>query len=218
MTDLSPAALAHVARPLYARGSLLLRLIQGYRPLICPFGQMIDMIPAGARVLDVGCGSGLFLALLAHADRIGAGHGVDMSPMAIDVALHMKAVHPRGDRLTFECRSAQEAWPEGEYDVVSFVDLLHHVPPGDQTEVLRQAAAKVRPGGLFLYKDVGRRPRWRATASILHDLVIARQWIHIPDMAEIQTLMVALGFEQLEFQAINMWWYGHELALFRRAG
>jgi len=216
MTDLSPGALSGRARGLYAEGPWLSRTLQGYRPLICPFGELIEAVPEGASVLDVGCGGGLFLGLLAESGRISKGHGFDASAPAIALASHMRDRHPAKEVLTFERRSAQGDWPEGEYDVVSLIDVIHHVPRDSQAATLARAAEKVRPGGILLYKDVSRRPHWMAWASRLHDLVIARQWIHIPDFSRVAAAIHEQGFEQTTFAHINMFWYGHELAVFRR--
>jgi hypothetical protein len=51
--------------------------MQALRPLICPFDELLDLVPIGARMLDAGCGAGLFLGLLADAGRLGEGYGFD---------------------------------------------------------------------------------------------------------------------------------------------
>ena len=86
MSDLSPASLSRIARDLYADGPMFRRTVQGYRPLICPFGPLIEAVPQGARLLDGGCGSGLFLGLLAHLGCISFGHGFDASREAVSMA------------------------------------------------------------------------------------------------------------------------------------
>ncbi len=216
MSDLSPASLSRIARNLYADGPTFRRTVQGHRPLICPFGPLIEAVPQGARLLDGGCGSGLFLGLLAHLGCISFGHGFDASREAIALAERMKERHPEGHRLLFECRGAEEPWPEGEFDVVSVIDLIHHVAPGNQAEVIRKAASRVRRGGLFLYKDMTRRPRWRVLASVLHDLVLARQWFHIPSFEAAAEAAGACGLIARERAVHNMFWYGHEIGVFQR--
>jgi 2-polyprenyl-6-hydroxyphenyl methylase/3-demethylubiquinone-9 3-methyltransferase len=37
--------------------------------------------------------------------------------------------------------------------MVLLVDVLHHVPPAERTELLSAAAARIRPGGVLAVKD-----------------------------------------------------------------
>src|SRR6266576_3469231 len=69
---------------------------------------------------------------------------------------------------------------------VSMIDVMHHVPPSFQKEFLLTACRHVRPSGLLIYKDMCRRPRWRAAANRLHDLVLARQWINYLPISQVE--------------------------------
>lgn len=216
MTEHSRATLSRIARGLFRQGNWALRFIQGYRPLLCPFEALIKVVPDQARVLDVGCGGGLFLALLAATGRISEGVGFDASRMAIEVAQRLGPNLPAGHRIRFEQRGVDEPWPNEVFDVVSIVDLMHHVPPTEQESLLVKAAHHVAPGGMLLYKDVSKGPAWRAWASRLHDLVIARQWIHIVPFASVVRWAEAAGLETERHHRIDVLWYGHELGVFRR--
>ena len=129
MTEPSRAALSQIARGLFREGNWALRFIQSYRPFLCPFEVLIKAVPAKSRVLDVGCGGGLFLALLAATGRISEGVGFDTSQTAIEVAQRLETKFPNGPRIRFERRGAGETWPADTFDVVSIVDLMHHYWP-----------------------------------------------------------------------------------------
>jgi len=205
------------ARELYPDGPALPRLLQHHRPRICPFGALLARVPPGASVLDVGCGSGLFLGLAAKTGRLGRGRGFDAAeePILMARAMQERLNHPD---LVFEHRAVQAGMPEGEHDVVSMIDVLHHVPPADQRSAIVDAAQRVRPGGVFLYKDMCRRPVWRAQMNRLHDLTVAHQWIHYAPVADVERWAGEAGLvlERAEWHA--RWWYGHELRAFRRPG
>lgn len=210
-----PAEYAKLLRGLYTRGPLVLRLLQHYRPYICPFEALAPLVPVGSRVLDVGCGGGLWLHLLAALGRIREGVGFDSAAAAIDMARAVR--HPSGGpaaRLTFTHLPVEAAWPEGPFDVVSIIDVMHHVPPAHQREAIRTAASRVAPGGVLLYKDMVRRPRWRAGMNRLHDLVMARQWIHYAPIADVEAWAADAGLTCVRRQTITRWWYGHELSVF----
>jgi 2-polyprenyl-3-methyl-5-hydroxy-6-metoxy-1,4-benzoquinol methylase len=193
----------------------LMSSIQRYRPFICPFAELIEQVPNGSYVLDVGCGAGLYLGLLASLGRIRGGIGFDASVAAIAAARNMsQKVAPI--RLEFRHLGVDEEWPSGTFDVVSLIDVMHHVPKPVRRDVISFAAERVGSGGLFIYKDMVRRPLWRAAANRAHDLVMARQWISYEPVETVEGQCRSLGLELIHRQDINMLWYGHELRVFRR--
>jgi 2-polyprenyl-3-methyl-5-hydroxy-6-metoxy-1,4-benzoquinol methylase len=210
----TPAQLSMLARALYTDGSWLKRTLQTHRPRICPFEVLISAVPEGASVLDAGCGSGLFLGLLARAGRITKGFGFDASAVTIVFANQMKARHPQGALLDFVHHDAGQPWPEGDFDVVSVIDLLHHVPRPQQKAVIHEAAKRVKPGGILLYKDMVTHPRWLAWVAVLHDLIFARQWVSIRPYPSIKSWIVAAGLVERQHTRITMYWYGHEMGVF----
>lgn len=208
----TPAALARRAASVYTSGPPLLRRLQHYRPWICPFDRLVDATPRDAALLDVGCGGGLFLTLLAAEGRISRGVGFDTSEAAIRLARQAAGAEAvRGTPLTFECRSVADGWPEGRFDAVSIIDVLHHVPGDAWRTTLEQALEHLREGGTLIYKDMCRRPRWRAIANRLHDMVLARQWINYVPIEEVDAWAAARGLQPIESDRINLLWYGHDL-------
>ncbi len=216
MKAFSPKGLSQIARRLYPEGPGFLRGLQIYRPYICPFGPLIEAVPQDARILDIGCGGGLFLGLLAHFGRISSGLGFDSSAAAIGLAERMKDGHPEGGRLAFQCGSGGNSLPDERFDAVSMIDLMHHVPRDRQPMVFGEAAQRVRPGGILLYKDVVDRPLWWALPSKVHDLVFAGQWIHIPSYDSVAGWAGKAGLSETGRSRFNVLWYGHEMAVFRR--
>jgi hypothetical protein len=107
-----------LAQGLFADGPFGNRNRQIWRTKFCPFGKMMEMVPAGSSVLDVGCGSGLFLGLLGASGRISRGVGIDISNKSIGHAIRMKSNHPSGNKLSFECVTANDALPDQNFDVV----------------------------------------------------------------------------------------------------
>lgn len=215
MGRVTGADLAASAARLYVGGPRLARVFQRLRPRICPFEALLALVPAGARVLDIGCGSGLFLGLLAAHGRLGAGVGIDRDARALAVAGAMRATLPDPVALRFAPGDAGDL-PPGSFDVVALIDVLHHVPPAAQAAVLAGAAARVAPGGLLLCKDIARRPRWRALMNRLHDLLLARQWVHHPDGAALAAACAGAGLIVERRERIDRWWYAHELIVARR--
>lgn len=216
----TPQSLSALAKTAYTRGPLLLRRLQHYRPFISPFDRLLPHVPHGATILDVGCGGGLFLMLLAQNRHITLGVGFDSAAPAIQTArAAASGLGQLGSLLRFEHLDATAPWPAEPalFDVVSIIDVIHHVPPPFQKSVILTAAARVRPGGILLYKDMCRRPRWRAAMNRLHDLVMARQWIHYAPIAAVEAWSHEAGLTLIHSEDTNRWWYGHELRIFSKA-
>ncbi len=198
------------------RGGIKFR--QRLRPYICPFHILVDYIPPNANILDVGCGAGLFILLLERLGRISSAIGFDSDPAAIGAAQAIARTLPASARVRFEHRDASRAWPEGRFDVVSLIDVLHHVRPEKQAELIATAAGHVKEGGILLYKDMARRPVWRAWANRLHDLLTVREWIYYAKMEDVVAWARAEDLNLEGNCSTNMLWYGHEWCAFRRLG
>ncbi|MFM1822117.1 MAG: Ubiquinone biosynthesis O-methyltransferase [Planctomycetota bacterium] len=208
-----------LARRLFTDGPLLARLLQHHRHRIAPIARCVELVPEGSDILDIGCGGGLFLALLAATGRIRSGRGIDSSAPAIEVA---RRALPRIAGLTpsatvaFEHRAVEAGLPEGRFPVVAMIDVMHHIPPAFQRQAFDDALSRVAPGGVFLYKDMCDAPVWRAGMNRLHDLVMARQWIRYLPIERADEWARAEGFAIEVAEERAMLWYGHEIRLYRR--
>src|SRR5215469_16168286 len=106
--------------------------------------ELGELMPEGASVLDLGCGSGLPVA----RDLTTAGFhvtGVDISAVQIQRAQELV---PDAQFLLADI-SCVEFESESFDAVVSFFALIH-VPLDDQRALLSRVASWLRPGGLFV--------------------------------------------------------------------
>lgn len=189
---------------------------QRKRPRICPFDRLIGLVPDEARILDVGCGSGLFLGLLVEMGKRPVGVGFDMSRDAIAVARRTQNQYSLPATVTFELQSVEDDWPGGLYDVVSMIDVMHHIPPAEQSAIFRLASSRLKPGGMMLYKDIASDDRLRSVANRLHDLILAQQWIHYLPRDQARKAAADAGLAEESYQRVNCLWYPHEIYVFRK--
>ena len=106
----------------------------------------------GKRVLDVGCGGGILAESMAQ--RGAQVTGIDLADKALKVAqLH---VLESGNHVEYRNVSAENYAREqpGQFDVVTCMELLEHVP--DPASTVAACAALVKPGGHVFFSTINR--------------------------------------------------------------
>ena len=110
---------------------------------------------ARGRMLDLGCGPGHVAVLVAESIP-------DSRVVALDAAKTMLA-HAERHRLRSKAAARIElaladakglAYPDASFDCVFSNTVLHHIP--DPLPFLREAWRVLRPGGVFLVRDLFR--------------------------------------------------------------
>jgi SAM-dependent methyltransferase len=101
----------------------------------------------GARVADVGCGTGASTLLMAKAFPQSKFFGFDYHDKSVEEARAKAKKQGLADRVTFEVAKAKE-FPGNGYDFVAVFDCLHDMgdPVGAATHVRRSLA----PGGTWM--------------------------------------------------------------------
>lgn len=212
----TPAQLRRFFYAAYCDTPTPFRLLGALRPYVCPFDKLLQFVRDGAEVLDVGCGAGSFLTLLAATKKIRRGVGCDV--MAAPLASARAAAARLGAQgiLSFEHVESVAEAPEGPFDIVAMVDVLHHVPPGNRSDVFSAAARRVRPGGIFLYKDMTARPGGRRLAHNIDDYIFTREWVEQVPEGAVETWAGDHRLALVHDEFIPRLIYGHELRVFQR--
>ncbi len=172
------------------------------------------LIPAHARLLDIGCGQGLLASLLgsltgqsaaerawpAHWATAPQGvqvHGIELMPR--DVERARTALAHLGERVRFTLGNMCTA-DFGQADVAVILDVLHYVDYAAQEDVLRRVRAALAPGGTLLLR-VGdasaglpfRISNWvDAVVTFVRGHRLTR--LYCRPLGEWQALLVQLGF------------------------
>ena len=109
----------------------------------------------GKSVLDVGCGGGILAESMA---ALGARvKGIDLSDKALKVAmLHLfeSRLEVSYDEISAEALAQREA---GQYDVLTCLEMLEHVP--DPASTVDACAKLVKPGGHVFFSTINRNPK-----------------------------------------------------------
>ena len=130
-------------RPLHEINPLRLEWINARVPL------------AGKQVCDVGCGGGILAESIAKKGATVTG--IDLSEKALKVAdLHSleSGIKVRYELIAAEELAAREA---GQFDVVTCMEMLEHVP--DPAAIVQACAKLVKPGGHIFFSTLNRNPK-----------------------------------------------------------
>src|SRR6185437_9168787 len=123
-------------------------LIQQWLPLV---PEVTAKLRAGARVADVGCGTGQALIALARAFPAITGTGYDTHPPVIEQARQAAAEAGLAGRVSFQVLDAAAGLP-GSFDVITTFDVVHDAV--DPLGLLRSIRDALRPGGRHLCLEI----------------------------------------------------------------
>ncbi|WP_019874309.1 class I SAM-dependent methyltransferase [Sporichthya polymorpha] len=135
-----------VTMDLLSRGLLDGHLLQD----ILPTAGLVEQFRAGARVADIGCGTGHAINLMAGEFPASTFTGFDFSAEAVDAG-RKEAAELGLSNATFEVRDVSTL-PEGSFDVVFAIDSIHD--QRDPAGVLRAVHDALAPGGTFVMIDI----------------------------------------------------------------
>ncbi len=150
-------------------------------------------LPDGARILEIGCGTGHNLAMLGRFGRVDA--------IEVDGAARDMASRRLGRAVMDAPLPALTAIAAGAYDISAILAVLEHV--GADEAALTGMAAKLKPGGRILITvpahpwmwsahDVVNHHQRRYTKATLRD-VIARAGLTLDMMSYFNSLLFPLA-------------------------
>ena len=129
------------------------------------------ILPSGGTLVDVGCGQGLMLAVLADAAdmfRDGSWPATEPPPplfdkmIGIELRPHVAALARAalGDRVTV-IEADATALPAETCSAVLLFDVLHMMPGDAQAQLLERLGNALTPDGVMLVREADTGAGWR---------------------------------------------------------
>ena len=187
--------------------NLFWRLHQVIRTVLVPFQRVIEHLPEGGTLLDLGCGNGLFLALAKKAKPNLELIGLDLSREKIAAA--QKAFEVSSNRVPQLAVMDIADFPEQSVDVITIIDVLYLVPLERWQGILEKCFRCLKPGGKVLLKEMDRSVAWKFLLLYLEEtlavkvlgLTLGSQFT-FPESQAIRLRLARAGF-QVEEMAIH---------------
>ncbi|HEX5166268.1 MAG TPA: methyltransferase domain-containing protein [Thermomicrobiales bacterium] len=158
--------------------------------------------PDGARVLDVGCGTGVLTRVIAGWPGVAEVVGVDPAPSLLEKARGLAAGLTN---LTFEVADGRELpYEDDSFDVVIFDSTLCHVPHPERA--LAEAFRVLRPSGWLAAFDgdyatttvaLGDHDPLQACADVTMANSVNDRWL----VRRLPALARACGYEVVGFRS-----------------
>jgi cyclopropane fatty-acyl-phospholipid synthase-like methyltransferase len=210
------------ALSLYRNQPLGVRLHTRLRAWSAPMDAVVSALPRDGSLLDVGCGHGLVSNEAALRSPLARVLGIDLSETKI-----ASARATVGERTNVEFRlQALESVEESGFDAVGLIDVLYLVPEGSWAACLRTCLGKLRPGGLFVLKEIGTEPRWKFERLKLQEFMSTRilritrgDTLHFESGEDLRRRLQGAGFEDVSLKALDAGYTSpHVLLTARRPG
>jgi 2-polyprenyl-3-methyl-5-hydroxy-6-metoxy-1,4-benzoquinol methylase len=179
------------------------------RFLTCPFLRVVRLVPAGARVLDVGAGHGVFAALAA--DR--GGRVVAVEP-------DLRKVLPV-DGVQFII--GYDDVIRGQFDLIAIVDVLYKLPQAEWDALLTRAYERLPSGGMLVVKEQDPTARvknawnrWQEALATKLRLTLGESFSY-EEPASFSARLQKLGFRDVQTKRIDFGYpHPHVLYIARR--
>jgi len=168
-------------------------------------------LPERGRVLDLGCGFGLFSLYYASVLPEVRLQGLDRNPRRI--AMAQAAARRLGlTNVSYDVGDVMDFRGAERVDAVYMLDIVHHIPADAVRPLLEQVAKVLPAGGLLLIKDVDRTPAYKRWFTHVLDKVMdpgtpVRYW----DADELMATLTESGFGVRRHLMVDILPYPHIL-------
>jgi len=169
---------------------------RGHKPLTRWAIRLMGIQP-GDHILDVGCGGGMAIQLIAEIAAEGFVAGIDYSEEMVEQARKRNAAAVQAGRVEIKHGNvAALPYDDESFDKVITVESFYFWP--DPVASLREVRRVLKPGGLLALamegsKEASNRQKMAAMA--------ARMEFPIFSGAEMEAMLTAAGFSQARFEA-----------------
>ncbi|MEW6251563.1 MAG: methyltransferase domain-containing protein [Planctomycetota bacterium] len=154
------------------------------------------------RWLDVGCGTGTLLSLVAPDSAAELLVGIDYSPIMVGRFAEKIALAANGGRPhAVQADAERLPFADASFDVITCCNSFHHYP--HQAAVLCGFRRLLRPGGLLVLIDGFRD---NLIGWIIFDVAVAHIEgnVHHATWSQVRDMLKAAGFADLRQRKLNV--------------
>lgn len=157
----------------YKKASLKTRFFLFARWKLTPYQRMISYLPWRGKILDLGCGHGLFAlsaALQSPArEVIGMDHDEERIQLASNAVKEVRNLKLEAGNL-MQSLSIQP----GDFSAITLIDVLHYFPSLVQKDLLKLSFQSLKEGGTLLVREVDQNPGLLSSWNRFYEWIATR--------------------------------------------
>ena len=167
------------------------RLHMLVRYATCPFLRTLDDVPAGARVLEIGSGHGLYARLITEERA--------REVIAVEPDIR-KSVLPSPSPKIRKIAGYDDC-VRGTFDAAVVYDVTYRMPLDVQRSLFGRIFERLKPGGVFIFKDMDNGHPWKMkwarfqewlSDTFLH-ISLGEGFVH-QSREEVEAMLRGIGF------------------------
>jgi len=143
------------------------------RPYICPLDIILESIGKEKKVFDIGFGNGSLLTLILEYLSPKKNGGIEIDKNLLDNANFILSDY-NIDKELMLFNGSQIPTEIANYNVITIIDVLHHIPKQNQFKFLDELFQKISPNSIVIIKDIDADSPL-VLFNKLHDLVLSKQ-------------------------------------------
>ncbi|KKU10923.1 MAG: 3-demethylubiquinone-9 3-methyltransferase [Candidatus Woesebacteria bacterium GW2011_GWB1_45_5] len=177
------------------------------RRLLCPFEDLAKFLPSEGKILDVGCGHGIFARVLAKNHPERKILGIDPSGAKIKTAEKLAKNYKN---VGFKRAYLKEI--NQKFDAITIIDVLYLLPQDERLKLLKKAKSLLAKDGLLLVKTDSKDPRWLFNILRFEEYLMVKilRFTHSDfgkiyhlGINEYKKLLTGAGFKIVKFKVIT---------------
>lgn len=137
------------------------------RYALCPFVEIERYVPREGKIIDLGCGHGVFVNILAMRTSRRYVIGMDIDRNRIGVA-NLTLVGR--ENIEFRIADAKEDFPDKDINCITLIDL----PLETNIDLLKRLYGTLRKDGVLIIKSIRESPWWKYHMTLFHMATIGK--------------------------------------------
>ena len=184
---------------LYRNITLSAKLYNFIRFKTCPFDSIKEFIPHDGMVLDLGCGTGIFLNLLSLDADNRPLIGIDHDERKIKIA--RESIGREENKKFVKGNIVDDLWLFEKPKCILIIDVLYGMDLSTKKRLLNNCFSLLEPGGVLIVKDAERAPNIKFLRIYFQELFMKKifhlsliQGVHFENRNTYLSLMEEIGF------------------------
>jgi SAM-dependent methyltransferase len=182
-------------------GDTVARASKIYAPFFQSFVSDTVAGKGALRILDIGCGSGIYLHDAYEANSSVSGIGIDMDQAVVEQARRNLAGWGIGDRFTIIDGDIRvpPAGLSGSFDLITMYNVIYYFKTEERPGLLRSIQSMLSPGGrIALATNVRGEPKDFSSSHFNLVTSSIAGCTPLPTLGEVTSLLRDCGFEQIK--------------------